>query len=88
MHKYLLDDLYLKRYDIVFYLPYIENNSADDGTRFQNVDQIKAIDQHMNLFFIKQNKMPNVFLIEEPYEKRLRFVIQKINFLCDLNIAL
>lgn len=79
MHKYLLDDLYLKRYDLVFYLPYIENNSADDGTRFQTIEQIKALDQHMNLFFMKQNKMDNIFLIDKPYEQRLKFVVEKIN---------
>jgi nicotinamide riboside kinase len=78
MHKYLLDDLYLKRYDFVFYLPFKNNNSIDDGTRFQTIEQIKAIDTHMNLFFIQQNKVDNIFMVNEKYEDRLDFVIKKI----------
>jgi hypothetical protein len=77
MYKYLIDDIYLKRYDFIFYLPFIETKSFKDGTRFQTIEQIIAIDQHMSLFF-GQQKVENVFRVEQSFDKRLEFVLNKI----------
>jgi nicotinamide riboside kinase len=50
MYKYLLDDLYLYRYDLVFLLPVMPHVKLADGTRYQTTEQIKLLDEHMPCF--------------------------------------
>lgn len=78
MYKYLLDDLYLKRYDIVFYLPFIRGTDIRDGTRYQTDAQIELIDQHMNMVFTKLHRLSNVWTVNAGFDKRLEEVMWRI----------
>ena len=73
MYRYMLDDLYLKRYHAVFYLPVIDLPSLnfEDGVRFQDADEIATLDTHMNLAFTKLYRPGNIFQIDGPYGDRL-----------------
>lgn len=74
MYKYLLDDLYLKRYDMIFYLPII-NPLIKDGVRFQTDKEIEILDEHMNLVFSKLYKPGNVYKIDGPIEERFEKIM-------------
>lgn len=80
MYKYLLDDVYLKRYDLIFYLPL--NNSQDmylhDGTRYQTEAEIKVLDDHMRLMFTKLHSLPNVHTVSSAFDRRLEEAMWKI----------
>lgn len=78
MYRYLLDDLYLFRYDLVFFLPVMGNVKLDDGTRYQTPEQIKQLDDHMRLFFTKLHPMSNIYFIESNFDQRLDDVMWKI----------
>ena len=53
MYTYLLNDIYLNRYDLIFYVPLIASADLKDGTRYQSDDEVQVIDAHMNLIFTK-----------------------------------
>lgn len=78
MYKWLLDDLYLKRYHMIFYLPLLNLNNCSDGTRFQNNEQIKMIDENMYNFFMKQHRVNNMFYVDGNFEQRKNIVLEKI----------
>jgi nicotinamide riboside kinase len=78
MYRYLLDDLVLRRYDLVFFLPVMGNVKLDDGTRFQTPEEIRLLDDHMRLFFTKLHPMSNVHFIECNFDQRLEAVMWKI----------
>lgn len=78
MYKYLLDDLYLQRYELVFYLPLLGGINLNDGTRYQTEEQIKVLDQHMGLVFTKLHRLPNVHSVDSGYDKRFEEVMWKI----------
>jgi nicotinamide riboside kinase len=79
MYKYLLDDLYLNRYDMIFYLPYINATMAVDGTRYQTDAEVMVLNEHMRLLFTKLHPMPNIHTIEGGFNSRLDAVMNKIN---------
>lgn len=81
MYKYFLDDIYLKRYDYVFFLPscqtYEKNmNILNDGTRFQTEEEIDLLNRHMSMMFTEVHKTENVFSIDSPIDKRLNQVLE------------
>lgn len=80
MYKMLMDDIFLKRYDYVFYLPLKYNNSINmnDGTRFQNFDQTKILDTHMNTIFNVTNKMNNIYTIDVDLKERKSKILEII----------
>lgn len=78
MYKYLLDDLYLRRYDLVFYLPLLDTSDISDGTRYQTEQELKVLDQHMNLVFTKLHRLPNVHMVNAGLVQRLDEVMWKI----------
>ena len=78
MYKYLLDDLYLKRYDHVFYISAIDGVNLKDGTRYQTDEQINTLDEHMKLIFTKLHRLSNIHWIQSSFENRLEEVMQKI----------
>lgn len=78
MYKWLLDDLYLKRYHMIFYVPLIAQNNSVDGTRYQNNDQIKIIDENMYNFFMKQHRVNNIFYVDGSFDNRKKIVLEKI----------
>lgn len=78
MYKYLLDDLYLRRYDQIFYLPIILQPDLNDGTRYQTKEQIKILDQHMSLVFTKLHYLPNIHIVQSGFDRRHQEVMWKI----------
>jgi nicotinamide riboside kinase len=78
MYKYLLDDLYLRRYDMIFYLPAVASSDLNDGTRYQTDDEVAALDQHMNLLFRVIHRLPEVYCVTVAMEDRLQYVLDVI----------
>jgi GTPase SAR1 family protein len=83
MYRYLLDDLYLRRYDYIFYLPVKQTYSANkkilsDGTRFQTMEEIDTLDDHMRLIFTKLHKLDNIFTADWALAERPQFVLDII----------
>ncbi len=77
MFKYLMDDLYKKRYTHIFFLPakltYKETgvkDIADDGTRYQSVEELNILDDHMTLIFTKMFKTENMSILDIPLDER------------------
>lgn len=86
MYKYLLDDLYLRRYDLVFYLPILGNANLNDGTRYQSDLEIKVLNEHMRLVLTQLHRLTNVHTVESSFELRLEEVMWKIVGACDLTL--
>ena len=83
MHEYLLEDLYNRRYDHVFYLPMTETyaknpNILKDGTRYQSEEEILALESHFNLVFTKHHKLDNVHILDCALDDRLENVLNII----------
>lgn len=78
MYKYLLDDLYLRRYDLVFYLPSFDHPNLNDGTRYQTESEIKILDEHMRLVFTQLHRLDNVHMVQSGLDLRLEEVMWKI----------
>jgi nicotinamide riboside kinase len=78
MYKYLLDDLFMKRYDLIFYLPRIPGVDFQDGTRYQTEQELKTLDDHMALMFTKLHALPNVHWVQQGFEHRFNEVMWKI----------
>lgn len=78
MYKYLLDDLYLRRYDLIFYLPMVTEPDLHDGTRYQTDEQLAVLDQHMSLVFTKLHRLPNIHWVQADFSFRLEEVMWKI----------
>jgi adenylate kinase family enzyme len=81
MYKYWLDDVYLKRYTHVFWLPAAETYKANpniltDGTRYQSQQEIDLLESHMELMFNRLHKgVGNVHTIDGPLNGRLQKVL-------------
>jgi hypothetical protein len=78
MYKYLIDDLYLGRYDLIFYLPCLMPTDLNDGTRYQSARQIDILNQHMEIFFTKIHRLPQVHRVNNCLEHRLEEVMWRI----------
>lgn len=83
MHKWFLDDLYLRRYDYVFWLPTSETykikpDMLEDGTRFQTPEEIDTLEMHMSLMFGRLHKLDNVYVLDVPLAERWRKVLEII----------
>lgn len=81
MHKYLINDMYLRWYDVVFYLPLKYTKEATDkllkdGTRYQTDDELNILDSHMNLMFNQLNKIDNIYTIDGPLDQRINAVLR------------
>ena len=88
MYRYLLDDLYLRRYDLVFYVPLLSNANLHDGTRYQTEQEIKVLNQHMQLVFTQLHRLPNIHTVESSFELRLEEVMWRILGACDLTLTM
>jgi len=81
MFKFLIDDLYQKRYHHVFFLPgkytYSTNkNIAKDGTRYQSDEELQILDDHMRLVFTRMFKVDNIIELDVPMTKRTKEVLK------------
>lgn len=82
MHKYLLDDIYLNRYDIIFFVPLIAKSDLGDGTRYQTDNEVELIDEHMKLVFTKLHPTENTHVVSSSFENRLDEVMKIILSKC------
>lgn len=82
MFKFLIDDLYQKRYEYVFFLPSKLTKKdgvkkiTDDGTRYQSEEELNILDEHMKLVFTKMFKLDNIIELNCPLEKRCKEVLK------------
>lgn len=83
MFRYLIDMIYKKRYDFIFFLPakltYEETGLetiTNDGTRTQSPEELSTLDQHMALLFTKIFKADNIHILDCPLNKRLSKVLK------------
>ena len=76
MFKFLIDDLYKRRYTYVFFLrgQRIWEKNIDkitkDGTRYQSPEELNILDEHMSLVFTKMFKIDNIIDLDCPVEER------------------
>jgi hypothetical protein len=80
MYKYFLDDLYLKRYSHIFYLPMAETYARNpdilnDGTRYQTKEEIETLEVHMNLVFTKLHTVDNIYTLSCDLDERTDAVL-------------
>ena len=82
MFKFLIDDLFQKRYDYVFFLPGKEiydnakNKITDDGTRYQSNEELNILDDHMKLVFTRMFNVDNVINLDCPLVDRADTVMK------------
>lgn len=81
MYKMLLDDLYLRRYTHIFFLPMAETYAANpdilnDGTRYQSREEIETLEIHFDLVFTKLHKLANIHVLDCPLANRLSKVLE------------
>lgn len=81
MFKFLIDDLYQKRYHYVFFLPgkYVYDTNKDiakDGTRYQSDEELQILDDHMRLVFTRMFKVDNIIELDVPMKKRTKEVLK------------
>jgi len=76
MFKFLIDDLYKKRYEYVFFLPGAETYKKSrgkivkDGTRYQSPEELDILDSHMKLVFTKMFNVGNIITLDCPLKNR------------------
>lgn len=83
MYRFLLDDIYKRRYDYIFFLPrektYASNpNILSDGTRYQSAEEINTLETHMALLFGNLHKVSNVYVLDCELDERLDTVLEII----------
>lgn len=78
MYTYLLNDIYLNRYDMIFYVPLIAAADLKDGTRYQSDDEVEVIDAHMKLIFTKLHVNNHIHTVTSGFNGRLKEVMDKI----------
>jgi len=82
MHAALLDDLYSRKYDLIYFLPraFADASGAHfhDGTRFQTATEVAVLEDYMNLLFTKVHRMDNVRVLDCPLAVRNEVLIGDI----------
>jgi hypothetical protein len=84
MYRFLINDLFLKRYTHVFFIPMAETyasnpNMLSDGTRYQTPEQIQTLENHMSLIFTAIHRVDNVHVLDGPIDERCDRVMQIIS---------
>lgn len=86
MFKFLINDIYKRRYDYIFFLPARltkketgVKNITDDGTRYQTDEELDTLDEHMRIFFTKVVKSPDIYELDCPLDERADTVLSIIN---------
>lgn len=85
MFKYLINDIYKRRYDYIFFLPGKLtkketgiNSIINDGTRYQSEEELETLDEHMKLVFTKMFKADNMYSLDGPLVDRADMVLSII----------
>ncbi len=82
MFRFLIDDIYKRRYEYVFFLPgqvtYDKGKSdiIEDGTRYQTVEELNILDNHMKLVFTQMFNVDNIINLTESLETRAEKVVE------------
>jgi hypothetical protein len=82
MFKFLIDDIFKRRYEYVFFLPSDEiyQNNKDkvinDGTRYQSDEELNTLDQHMKLMFTDVFQHDNIVHLNCPLAERADRVLE------------
>jgi hypothetical protein len=79
MYRYLLDDLYRKRYEHIFFVPRAFTDAAgatfDDGTRYQTKTETDLLERFMRLIFLEVHRMDNIHELDCPLSERISRVV-------------
>lgn len=82
MYATLLDDLYSRKYDLIYFLPRVIADASgidfDDGTRIQTPEQVEILESYMTLIFTKVHRMDNVRVLDGPLHLRNETLIGDI----------
>lgn len=83
MFKFLIDDIYTKRYYKIFFLPstqtYDKNKDIlNDGTRFQNQEEVVKLNQLMQTLLIDFHNPGNIFKVDVDLNLRAKYVLENI----------
>lgn len=82
MYEQLLDDLYSRKYDHIYFLPRIFTDQAgvsfQDGTRFQTDEELDTLEQYMSLIFTKIHRMDNIKVLNCPLDDRVDTIVQDV----------
>jgi hypothetical protein len=74
MYASMLDDLYSRKYDLIYFLPRIHAVSTgtpfEDGTRIQTPDQVDLLERYMSLMLTEVHRMDNVRVLDCPVGER------------------
>ena len=84
MYRFLINDLFLKRYTHVFFIPMAETYASnpkmlEDGTRYQTPEQIQILENHMSLIFTAIHRVDNVHILDGPIDERCDRVMKIIS---------
>lgn len=83
MFDFLMDDLYLKRYTHIFYLPsqytYTKNKELlNDGTRFQTMEEVDKLDRLMRILLVEFHNPGNVHELNCTLSERKNKILEII----------
>lgn len=78
MFRYLMDDLYQRRYDLILFLERVPGVDVEDGTRYQKGDEIDVLERMMDLYFMRVHRVGNAHRISGAFEKRLDHALSLI----------
>jgi nicotinamide riboside kinase len=84
LYRHFMDDLYLKRYDFIFYIPPVETykinpNILNDGIRYQTTKEVNLLEDFMELFLLRLPGSNNVVKLDGPISERLGKVLASLN---------
>jgi AAA domain len=82
MYSVMLDDLYSRKYDLIYYLPRMQTDEAGaqiaDGTRVQSPEECDLLDRYMRLLLTEVHRMDNVRVIDCPLNERTDWLLADI----------
>lgn len=82
MHAALLDDLYNRRYDHIFFVPRFRTDQAglsfQDGVRFQKGDETEILESYMTLMFTKVHRLDNIHILDCELRYRVGEIVRTI----------
>lgn len=84
MFRFLIDDIYKRRYEYVFFLPGSvthdkgKDDILKDGTRYQTAEELAILDDHMRLVFTQMFNVDNIINVTEPLNKRANVVLKML----------
>jgi nicotinamide riboside kinase len=82
MYEALLDDLYSKRYDWIYFLPRAPVDATgaiiQDGVRYQSQDDLQVLEDYMSLLFTKIHNIDNIKVLDCLLGQRVDLIINDL----------